>query len=553
MLSLILAIVLFVYLAICTVWAVFLRKFKKTRVRFFGVLASFVVALVATFIAKLFLEGEDFAMNTVIPLIASGDATVAEFIASSDALRQTLIGTVSSLLAPALFLAFFLIANFLSWIVYLFMALMINAKKKGEALEIEVETVESPDATEATVTVTQQSKKKKDTEKTVVETLSTIAFAVGKVFIVFFVWMVPIVAYTSLVPAALEIFTETDILPEEERATFEQIVTDYVEPIENDPTINAFKYMGAGLVSDGLTVFRVGDAYVNLSHEVGALSHFGGCVIELTQNDFKEYDETDVEVFDHLSTSFEESQTLPAIVSEILYDATGAWLDGEAYMGVYYDIIRFDEQGMFDPFLDKSIEILHADTAPGRIEALEEDIHTCFDLFGVLIKHGVFANSEMHDNLIYNLARDGTVPEMIAVLEQNESMKALIPEITAIGVQAIGSALGTGGEEFDHVMESVTTELNSIKSMGTPEEQKEYVSDVLHAEFDREGLIVEEEVLQKYTNLMVDDLLASKGDEDVTKDDVVLFFAEHAWEIEQDAGEEIPDELPDDVLDDYLQ
>lgn len=553
MLSLILAAVLFGYLLICTVWAVFLRKFKKTRIRFFGVLASFVVALVATFIAKLFLEGEDFATNTVIPLIASGDATVAEFIASSDALRQTLIGAVSSLLAPALFLAFFLVANFLSWIVYLFMSLMISAKKKGaEALEVEVEATETA---ETTVVVT--SKKKKDAERTVIDILGTIGFAVGKVLIVFFVWMVPIVAYTSLVPAALEGFTETDILPDEDRATFEQIVTDYVEPIENDPTINTFKYMGAGLVSDALTVFRVGDVFVNLSHEVGAISHFGGCVIELTQNDFKEYDETDMAVFDHLSTSFEESQTLPAIASEILYDATGAWLEGEAYMGIYYDIIRFDEQGMFDPFLDKSIEILHADTAPGRIEALEADIHTCFELFGVLIKHGVFANAEMHDDLIYNLARDGTVPEMIAVLEQNESMKALIPEITSIGVNAIGSALGTGGEEFDQVMETVTTELNSIKNMGTKEEQKEYVSGVLHSEFDKEGLIVEEAVLEKYTNLMVDDLLAAKGDEDVTKDDVVLFFAEHAWEIEQDAGTELPDELPDefpdDVIDDYLK
>ncbi len=525
MLSIILAVILFVYLAICTVWAVFLRKFRKTRVRFFGVLASFVVALVATFIAKIFLEGEDFATNTVIPLLASGDATLAEFFASSDALRQTIIGAVTSLLAPALFLCFFLVANFLSWIVYLLVSLIVGAKMK-----------------------------EKDAERTVAGTLGTVGFAVGKVLIVFFVWMVPVIAYTGLVPAALEGFTDTDILPAEDREVFEDVVEDYIKPIENDPTVSTFRFLGGGLVSDTLTMFKVGDVYVSLNREVGAISHFMGCAIELTQTDFKEYDESDMAVFDKLSETFEKSQTLPAILSEIVYDATDAWLEGEAYMGVYADTIRFDEQGMFDPFIDKSIEILHADTAPGRIDALSADIHTVFDLFEVLIKHGVFANAEVHDDLLYNLARDGTVGELIAVLEQNESMKVLVPEITAIGVNAIGSALGGGGEEFNHVMETVATELNDVKQMGTREEQKVYVSDMLHTELSAEGLIVEDAIIEKYAELMVDDLIASKGDEDLTSDDVMLFFAENSWRLEEDIPDaEIPDEIPDDFdPNDYL-
>jgi hypothetical protein len=523
MLSLILALVLFLYLAICTVWAVFLRKFRKTRVRFFCVLGSFVVALIAAFIAKSFLEGEDFAINTVIPLIASGDARIAEFIAESDALRQTLIGAVSSLLAPALFLVFFLVANFLSWIVYLLITLI-----KGAAM-----------------------KEKDAAEKSPVSVIGTIAFSVGKVFLVFFVWMVPVIAYVGLVPAALKGFTETDILPEADKATFEQIVVDYVEPIEKDPTVNTFKFIGGGLLSDTLTTFKVGDSYVNLTTEVGSISHFGGCVIELTQNDFKDYDESDMLVFDRLSTAFEASRTLPPILSEVVYDATGAWLDGEAYMGIYYDSIRFDEQGMFDPFLDKAIEILHADTAPERIEQMEADIHTMFDLFGILIKHGVFSNSEMHDDLIYNLARDGTVGEMIEVLNQNESMKALVPEITAIGVNAIGTALGGGSEEFAQVMETVADELNGIKHMGDSDEQKAYVSGMLKTELSAEGLSVSDDVIGKYADLMVDDLIASKGDEDLTSDDVLVFFAENAWRMEED-GVDVPDEIPDGVVDDYL-
>lgn len=520
MFSIILALVLLGYTAVCTVWAVFLRKLRKTRVRFFGVLASVVVALVATFIAKIFLEGEDFATNTVIPLIASGDASIAEFIAGSDSLRQTLIGTVSSLLAPALFLVFFLVANFLSWIVYLFITLIRGAKMK-----------------------------EKDAVRTLPSTLGTIGFAVGKVLLVIFVWMIPIISYVGLVPAALRGFTETDILPDENRAQFEQILEDYVAPVENDFTVKTFKILGGGLVADTLTTYSVGDVRVHLSTEVGAISHFGGCVIELTQTDFKAYDESDMAVFEHLSDALTASQTLPSILSEVVYNATGAWMEGEAYFGIYYDTIRFDEQGMFNPFLDKALEILHADTAPGKLDAMEADIHTMFELFGVLIEHGVFANAEMHDDLIYNLARDGTVPDLIAVLEKNESMKALVPEITAIGVNAIGSALGGGGEEFDHVMDTVATELNGVKEMGTPEEQKSYVSDVLHSELEREGLIVEDAVIEKYADLMVDDLIASKGDEDITKDDVVLFFAENAWQMEQDAGTELPDELPDDFLD----
>jgi len=517
MLSVILALVLLLYTAGCTVWAVFLRKLRKTRLRFFCVLASFVVALVATFIAKAFLEGEEFAMNTVVPLIASGDATVAEFIASSDALRQTLIGTVSALLSPALFLVFFLIANFLSWIVYLFINLL-----RGEKM------------------------KQKDAVRTVPSTLGTIGFAMGKVLLVVFVWMIPIISYVSLVPAAMSIFTKTDILPKEDRVVYEEVLENYIAPVENDFTIKAYKIFGGGLLSDALTTYTVGEERVSLTNEVGAISHFGGCVIELTQNDFKSYDETDVEVFESLSNSFAASKTLPMIVSEVVYDATDAWLAGEAYMGLYYDSVRFDEQGMFDSFLDKSIEILHADTAPGRLDAMKADIHTMFDVFAVLIRHGVFANAEEHDNLIYDLARDGTVPELIAVLKANPSTAPLADEITAIGMSALGSALGDPDGEFGEVMDTVATELNGVKGMGTPEEQKEYVSGMLREELAGAGLSVEDSVVEKYADLMVDDLIAASGDEDVTSDDVLLFFAEHAWEMEQDVpGAEIPDDSED--------
>lgn len=521
MLSVIIALVLLLYTAGCTLWAVFLRKLRKTRLRFFCVLASFVVALIATFIAKSFLEGEEFAMNTVIPLIASGDTTVAEFIASSEALRQTLIGTVSALLSPALFLVFFLVANFLSWIVYLFINLI-----KGDKM------------------------KQKDAVRTVPSTLGTIGFAIGKVILVIFVWMIPIISYVSLVPAAMSIFTKTDILPEEDRLSYEQMLEDYVAPVENDFTVKTYKIFGGGFLSDTLTTYTVGEERVSLTTEVGAIAHFGGCVIELTQNDFQDYDESDAVVFAQLSESFAASKTLPLIVSEIVYDATGAWMTGEAYMGVYYDSIRFDEEGMFDSFLDKSIEILHADTAPGRLDALKADIHTMFDVFTVLIQHGVFNNAENHDDLIYDLARDGTVPDLIAVLEKNESMKALVPEITAIGVSALGSALGSTDGEFGEVMDTVANELNGVKGLGTTEEQKAYVFDMLSAELGGAGLAVENSVIEKYADLMVDDLIASKGDEDITTDDVTLFFAEHAWEMEKDTGADVDPDGIGDLLDD---
>lgn len=525
MLSMILIAVLFAYTAICTLWAVFMRKFRKTRVRFFLTLGSFIVALIATFISKSFIEGESFATNTLIPLLASGDASLAEFFASSDALRQTLIGAGTSLLAPLLFLVFFLVANFLSWIIYLLIILIVGGRMKA-----------------------------KDADRTVGNTLGSVGFSVGKVFLVVFVWMVPVIAYTGLVPAALEGFTDTDILPAEERAMYEEVVDGYIEPIRNDPTVSTFRMLGAGLVSDTLTSFTVGDTHVSLETEVGAISHFGGCAIELTQTDFKQYDEAQMAVFDKLSAAFEESATLPSILAEVVHDATGAWKSGEPYFGIYYDTIRFDSEGMFDPFLDKAIEILYADTEPGNTGALSADIHTVFDVLEVLIKHGVFANAEMHEDLLYNLARDGTITELIAVLEQNDSMKQLVPEITAIGVNAIGSALGgAGGEQFTQVMDTVATELNAVKQMGTPEEQKNYISEVFRGELAREELMVDDAIIEKYADLMVDDLLASKGEEDLTSDDLVVFFAENAWQLEEDIPDaEIPDELPDELPDDIF-
>ncbi|MBE6589267.1 MAG: hypothetical protein E7643_03735 [Ruminococcaceae bacterium] len=510
LISIMLFVVPLLYMAARVLWAVFFRKLHKTKFRFFGVLVSFALALLATYLTKSVLDSDSFATGTLIPLLFDGNPTFSEFFMSLPTLRETLSGIVASLVAPLLFLVYFMVFDLISWIVFLIVSLV--RKKTGKLPE------------------------EKGTPASVI---ATVAMALGNALVVVLVWMIPIGTYANFVPAALSCFTETDILKPDEKAVYEEIVTDYVTPIDENLLVNTFRFLGGSVISDIMTTFDVNDTYVGLTKEADAISEFGGNLIGLSQTYYDEYGEREMELFDHLSESVHSSKTLSPILSEAVHAATDAWLAGDDFLNISLADLYIDERGIFDGFIDQSVHILNEDTKNGNINLIRNDLDTTFEMLKVLIRHGVFANSDMDDDLLGRLAKDGTVRELITVLEGNQSMSALIPEVTNIGMSAIGSTLGIpadGESDYDEMMEVIAGELNGIKRMDE-EAQLACTEELLRTEFAKEGLIVEESVVSQYAVLLVDDLVRRDGDEPIDSADLLVFFSENSFESSQDTAE----------------
>lgn len=493
------------YMAVRVLWAVFSRKLQKTRFRFFGVLVSLAIALVVTFFAKFFIGADSFMASTLLPMLFSEDAEILAFLTEAASLRQFLTGLISSLAAPLLFLVVFMLFDLISWIVFIIVFSFKKKKKDEEA---------------------------KKEERSALSVFATVAFALGNALIVLFVWMLPIGIYASVLPSAMSCVTKTDLLPAGEKAEIEQILTDHIEPIDQNPLVNTFRFLGGSVASDIITTFKVNGQYVNLRNEVGTISEFVGDLASLGKVPYEEYGEAQSALFDEMSSAFASSKTLPPILSETVHAATDAWLREDTFFGMRIDMLYIDERGVFNGLVNKTVLVLNRDTVPGRTDLICHDVDTTFDMIDVLIKHGALSSASHEDDLLARLAKDGTVRDLVAVLEQNETMSALIPEITNIGMSAIGSTLG--GEmgasgEYSEMMDGIANELNDVKKM-SEEEQLDAVRELIGAEFEKNGLIVEEAVVNDYADRMVNDLVRKDGDDSIDSTDLLIFFSENSWE-----------------------
>ena len=536
LITILLFVIPLLYMAGRVLGAVLSQKTEKTRFRFFGTIASLAAALITVFLAKSFFVTEAFVTEAVTPALFSGDAELAAFFAQSPALCQFLAGSAFSLVAPLLLLFSFLIFDLISWIV----TLIVFAIKKKKARRLNATlSRELPTASETTEGEEEKEElpeAKATKRKGVYRTLATLGFALGSSLIVLFVWLLPVAAYAELVPAALTCVTETELLSEHDRAQLEQTLADSVDPINRHPMVKSFRFLGGSLTVDAMTSFEVGGQSVTFKEEVRELSGLAGNFLCLGNASFAEYGDAEEALFDAVSDSFASSRVLPSVLSETVQLATDAWLADDTFFGVSADAFYVDERGVFNGLVDKTVWILNQDTQPGTTDLICDDVDTTFEMLKVLIRHGALAGADGDEDLLVRLAKDGTVKDLIRVLEKNETMSALIPEITNIGMSAIGSTLGVDASvsaEYSVMMDDIASELNNIKLM-SEEEQLASVRNLIGSEFEKNGLIVEDSVINDYADRMMADLVS--GDGDIDSNDLLIFFSENSFEASEGNG-----------------
>ncbi len=501
MLNVILTIVLLAFLAGGICWSVFKRGHRKTRVRLIGVLAALAVAIVVT----LVLNNTVFRPETILPWIGAKLAPeFMELLRESPTLCEVALGAVSGLITPILFFLVFILANFISWIVYLVVALICgNAMKAKE-------------------------------ENTPYARPRTIAMAVAQTLVILVVCLIPVSAYSGLAPIVTDAITETGLMDESGKAVLDDVSANYIDPINENPIVNLFRVLGGAPLTDAMTGFTVNGTNVHLADELDTVSSLVCNVVCLTQKDFAHYGSAEENAIYAISDLFEDSAVLPAIAGELVNGATDAWKQDENFIGLDKGFLYVDQSGMFDSFITTLIDILNRDSEAGNEEALCDDLSTFAEVLVITIRGEVFTNLGESDAMINALSQKGVVNSIVTALGENNSMKVLIPEITNIGVRAIATTLGVKenvASVYDDMMQTIATGLNASKGK-TGDNQIKAVSLALSNAFDEAGMAVDAEVLDSYSVTMIESLVEEKGTEEITAEDVKGFFAVYAWSVE---------------------
>lgn len=500
-----------------------LRGFSKSVLRFISVLGSAVASLAAGLAIKEFVPDAE----TVLELIQSNfdsitqglDAEsveivkmITEMIQSVPTLIEFAVQLAFALLLPLVCMVLFVVFCLITWAIYFIITLILNKPLRA-------------------------------TDKMIPASRLT-ALVIGLVegIIIVVLLLFPVSSYLNLADSTIESLEKQDSVEEIIPGSPEvDMIKGLVVELNDSPAMLVYRSAGGSLLTDVLMTMEVADVDVKLEDEIDTYLVMFGLVVEITEVEPENFGEAEADHMRTMGHTFGNSKVLTPVIGEFLFAATDAWLNGEDFIAISKPEIE-EENDLFGPFLDTTLEIIHEDAKNN--EQLKADVVTLTEMFAVMTENGIFANLENTDTLLSTVSGSGMIKELITVLGTNTSMKRLIPEVTNLGVRAIGQTLNIPENAevvYDQFMDTVAADLNEIKQL--PEEQQvEALSGKLGTAFDNAGILIDDEVLDYYSASMVHDLITNNPNEEVTDADVQAFFLLYAENVIDENDAVIPDD-----------
>lgn len=508
----------FVLLVCCiSVGIAALRGLSKSGIRFFTVLFSAVATLVTCWILKgvVLPEPAEFLLLVENNLgtigryfgadAAATAAQVLEYAEVSPTTVEFVVQLLGALVIPLLSIVLFALYSFLTWIGYLIVTLVLRRPMK----EFNENRAHS----------------------------RLWAAGVGLVhgLIVIGILFIPISGYLSVADSAVGAMVEQDVLDQDDPGI--QVVEDIVSELNDAPVLTVYRVLGGDLVTSSMMKLEVADMDVKLEDELDAIMVLAGHVMTLSETDLADYDESEGETIRAIGESFDDSKLLTPIAGEILYAASDAWMNGEAFFGIEKPDMG-ESTELFEPFMDALLEIINQDAQTPVL--LQNDVKTTAEMAAVLASNGVMASLNDTNELLSIMSNQGIVKHLVKTLGTNDSMKRLIPEMTNLGVRAIGQVLNipqNADAVYGNFMDEVAGTLNELGHLSEAE-QVTVLSERLGTAFDEAGIAVDDEVLDFYATSMTHDLVENNPNGQVTPDDVKAFFLLYADHVTEPTVEE---------------
>jgi len=486
-------------LVISALWG-FLRGLAKSRIRGISVLVCAIAAVLTAVLLRSTVASDAALRTFVIPLLEkAGQTQIIEMLGLSPTLNEVLLHCIYSIAAPFMALALFIAYSFLTWFIFVIVTLIC-----GSAL-------------------------RKHNERSKFQRTRALIWGVVQGLVIFVILMIPISATLDLVPPVVNAVAESDALGDQEDEVM-GIVEEYVAPLNSNALLVAYRGVGGDQITEALTSFTVNESTTQLSAEIDSVASFACNVMKLTKTEFAQYSSAEAVTIVALSDSFEGSVLLPTIAGEIIYGATDAWLNGNAFLGAAKPDFG-ESDALFAPFFDALLRILNADAR--NHAALQADIRTVAEMVAVMAENGVFANFSNTEALLETMSSNGIVASLVEKLGANASMKALIPELTDLGMRAIATTLGIPAdvtEVYGDIMTDIADALNEASDL-TGEEQINVITAELVTAFDEAGIPIDKEIIDGYSVSMIQDLLKEADGKELTADDVQAFFAIYAEQV----------------------
>ena len=493
---------------ICVVISL-VRGFGKALVRFLTFLISAVTAVVVCLILKANLPSpEKFLSQNDFSSLGGelGDLfqKLVEYGEISPTLLELVVQLVGALALPVVCLVIFFLVSSLTWVIYLILKAVLKLPLKGLDRIVPLSR------------------------------LWGAVIGAVQALVIIAVILLPVSGYLSVGGATVNGLVEQGVLKEDQAVV--QTVQTAVNELDGAPILTVYRKVGGELLTDSMMKMEVAGMEMKVEEELDPVLAMVMRISKLGENELANYGEREAELIRAIGESFDDSKLMAPIMGDILYAATDAWMKGETFLGAEKPSMG-ESAELFEPFTDTLFDILHEDAKTADL--LREDVKTVAEIVAVLAQRGVLANMNNTETLLTTLSSEGVVESLINTLGENPSMKRLIPEVTNLGVRAIGQVLHLPVDVdavYGDFMDDVAGALNEISTL-SGEEQVSALSARLDTAFDEAGVPIDDEILDFYSASMVHDLVENNPNGEVTAADVQAFFLLYSENVVGDGAE----------------
>ena len=395
----------------------FLRRSNRTLVRLLTLVLS---VLGAFFLAKVSMKYAGGYLIDAVKTALSDSPEIAELLTENPDFASSLLNVVQMLTAPVLFALFYIVLKIVTWIVFKIFCFILRIK--GPKLF----------------------------GRLIGAGVGLICGLVGVL-----VFVVPVCGYTSLVGDTIERLYPADQEQSESVTQIKELCALGDAPIAS----TVYNLLGDTLF-DQLTTAEFDGKSVTLRDEIGSILTVLDNVKVLGENSIENYGEKESKAVSDMATGISDSALLSHLGSGILSGVSGAWLEGEEFLGVSRPSADEKTNGLLNGFL----QVFSTSDASN----IGQDLQTFTAIFDLMVKHDMFellSGGAEENAFAEKLTAPGVIDEFYATLGANPRMAPVKAAIADVGVRLLMQQLGGAADELkENHGELLTDVANKLKS-----------------------------------------------------------------------------------------
>ena len=315
-----------------------------------------------------------------------------------------------------------------------------------------------------------------------------------------------------------------DVNTEELEDQLDSLIGDY----KDDPVANAVYYCGGNLTYYASASSDIDGGYFSITREIKNTGKYFNKILDSARLMVNMNEATSSEIADlkKVGKYINKSESLKNIAADFISGTAGAWLEGEAFMGLPRPAVT----AAANPVLNKVLYVC-SKTTPRYVAS---DMTTLIELYLLFLDEGIIDNTDYAD-LLSLFGDDGFLNDIKRILKKNPRMAAIADAVDELTVSMITSALidgGIGEGELNVIMEDISEAVNGVRHLPR-DEQIDIIKGTAYDAIKNSGLDVPMDMVEVTVEQLVDDIGATSGD--ITPDTIRAFFEKYRADLDLDA------------------